>query len=110
MIKTNAILFATLFAFCIGQNAEPNKFLKKDPAEPTVVDGPYVLYRNDSVFVKYIEDNSGRKSVKTDSTSVAMKNNITLQISNHITVKQFDVQLKKKLREEKSVSRAKIKI
>src|SRR5436190_3887331 len=102
MIKTNAILFATLFAFCIGQNAEPNKFLKKDPAEPTVVDGPYVLYRNDSVFVKYIEDNSGTKSVKTDSTSAAMKNNITLQINTDIPGKTFAVQLKQKLSEEKS--------
>jgi hypothetical protein len=102
MIKTNAILFATLFAFCIGQPTEEKNHRKKDPTESTVVDGPYVLYRNDSVFVKYIEDNSGAKSVKTDSTSAAMKNNITLQINTDIPGKTFAVQLKQKLSEEKS--------
>ena len=72
MIKTNAILFATLFAFCIGQNVEEKNYVKKQAAEPTVIDGPYVLYSNDSVFVKYIEDNSGEKIVKTDGIPASM--------------------------------------
>ena len=55
MIKTNAILFATLFAFYIGQNAEEKNYVKNQATDPRIVDGPYVLYRNDSVFVKYIK-------------------------------------------------------
>ncbi len=102
MIKTHAILFATLFAFCIGQNAEEKNYVKNQTTNPRIVDGPYVLYRNDSVFVKYIEDNSGAKTVKTDSTSAAMKNNINLQINTDIPGKTFTVQLKQKLGDEKS--------
>src|SRR6478735_7341484 len=100
MLKTNAILFTTLLAFCLGQNVEEKVHMKKQATDPTIVDGPYVLYRNDSVFVKYIEDNSGAKTVKTDSTSASMKNNINLQINTDIPGKTFTVQLKQKLNEE----------
>ncbi|HMK18806.1 MAG TPA: metallophosphoesterase, partial [Chitinophagaceae bacterium] len=102
MIKTNAILFATLFAFCIGQNAEEKNYVRKQAPDPAIVDGPYVLYVNDSVFVKYIEDNSGAKTVKTDGTPATMKNNITLQVNTDVPGKTFTVQLKQKLSEEKS--------
>src|SRR6187399_3480408 len=102
MIKTNAILFATLFAFCIGQNAEVKNYPIKQATDPAIIDGPYVLYDNDSVFVKYIEDNSGAKTVKTDGTPATMKNNITLQVNTDIPGKTFAVQLKQKLSEEKS--------
>jgi len=102
MFKTNAILFATLFAFCIGQNVEEKNYLKKQATDPAIVDGPYVLYGNDSVFVKYIEDNAGAKTVKTDGTPAAMKNNITLQVNTDIPGKTFTVQLKQKLSDEKS--------
>ena len=102
MFKTNAILFATLFAFYIGQNAEEKNYVKNQATDPKIVDGPYVLYGNDSVFVKYIEDNSGAKSVKTDGTPAAMKNSITLEVNTDIPGKTFAVQLKQKLSEEKS--------
>jgi len=102
MLKTNAILFTTLFVFCLGQNVEEKVHMKKQATDPTIVDGPYVLYRNDSVFVKYIEDNSGAKTVKTDGTPAAMKNNITLQVNTDIPGKTFTVQLKQKLSDEKS--------
>ena len=94
MIKTNAIIFTTLFAFCIAQNAEEKINVEKQSIDPTIIDGPYVLYRNDSVFVKYIEDNSGAKSVKTDSMPSSMKNSITLQVNTEIPGKTFSVQLK----------------
>ena len=102
MFKSNAILFASLFAFCIGQNTEDRNYVRKLATDPTIVDGPYVLYDNDSVFVKYIEDNSGAKSVKTDGTPAANKNSITLQVNTDIPGKTFAVQLKQKLSEEKS--------
>jgi len=92
MFKINAILFATLCAFWIGQNAEEKNYVKKQVTDPTTVDGPYVLYGNDSVFVKYIQDNSGAKTVKTDGTPTAMKNDITLQVNTDIPGKTFTVQ------------------
>jgi len=102
MIKTNAILFATLCACCIGQNAEEKNYVKKQAADLAIVDGPYVLYGNDSVYVNYIEDNSGAKTVKTDGSPTAMKNNITLQVNTDMPGKTFTVQLKQKLSDEKS--------
>src|SRR5688572_17198605 len=102
MIKTNAILFATLFAFYIGQNVENKNYVRKQAIDPAIVDGPYVLYGNDSVFVNYIEDNSGAKTVKTDGSPTAMKDNITLQVSTDMPGKIFNVQLKQKLSDEKS--------
>jgi hypothetical protein len=102
MIKTNTILFTTLFAFSITQNAEEKTYMKKQAIEPTTIDGPYVLYSNDSVFVNYIEDNAGVKSVRTDVKPTSMKGGITLQVNTDIPGKTFSVQLKQKLSNEKS--------
>ncbi|HEU5168837.1 MAG TPA: metallophosphoesterase [Chitinophagaceae bacterium] len=102
MIKTNAIVFTTLFAFCIAQNTEEKIYMKKQSLEPTTIDGPYVLYRNDSVFVKYIEDNVGTKSVKTDSLPASMRGSINLKVNTDIPGKTFNVQLKQKLSNEKT--------
>jgi len=102
MVKISAIVFSTLFAFCMGQNAKEKIHMKKQAIDPTTVDGPYVLYRNDSVLIKYIEDNSGIKSVKTDSMPASMRSNINLQVNTDIPGKTFNVQLKQKLSNEKS--------
>jgi hypothetical protein len=102
MIKTHAILFTTLFAFCVAQNTEEKIYMNPQSIEPTTIDGPYVLYRNDSVFIKYIEDNSGTRSVKTDSMPASMRNSINLQVNTDIQGKTFNVQLKQKLSNEKS--------
>ena len=102
MIKTNAIVFTTLFAFCIAQNAEKKIYMKKRSTDATTIDGPYVLYRNDSVFIKYIEDNSGTRSVKTDSMPASKSSGINLQVNTDIPGKTFTVQLKHKLSDEKS--------
>jgi len=102
MIKIYAILFTTLLAFCGTQNTEEKMHTKPESIEPTTIDGPYVLYRNDSVFVKYIEESSGVKSVKTNSMAASMRNSINLQVNTDIPGKTFSVQLKQKLSEEKS--------
>jgi len=102
MIKTHAILFTTLFTFCVVQNTEEKNYLKPKSIEPATIDGPYVLYRNDSVFIKYIEDNSGTRSVKTDSMPASMRSGINLQVNTDIPGKTFNVQLKQKLSNEKS--------
>jgi hypothetical protein len=68
----------------------------------SVIDGPYVLYRNDSVFVNYIEDNGGMKSVRIENSPASAKNTITLQVNTDVPGKTFSVQLKPKLSNEKS--------
>src|SRR4030095_8865577 len=102
MIKTHAILFTTLFAFCVSQRTKEKNYMKPRSTAPTTIDGPYVLYRNDSVFIKYIEESSAIKSVKTDSMPASMRNSINLQVNTDVPGKTFNVQLKQKLSEEKS--------
>jgi hypothetical protein len=89
MIKTHAIVFTTLVAFCVAQNTEDKNYMKQPSTEPTTIDGPYVLYSNDSVFVNYIEDNSGVKSVKTDAKPTSMKSGITLQVNTDMPAKHL---------------------
>lgn len=102
MLKTNAVLFAALFACCLDPNSEAASNLHRQAPEATVIDGPYVLYRNDSVFVNYIVDSAGVKAVRRDSMSSSAKNNVNLQINTDIPGKNFSVQLKQKLSTEKS--------
>ena len=102
MTKTNAVIFAFLFALCGNQNTDQNMKADERNINPSVIDGPYVLYRNDSVFVNYIEDNGGVRSVKTDSMLSSSKENIDLQVNTEIPGKTFSVKLKSKHTNEKS--------
>ncbi len=65
-------------------------------------DGPYVLYKNDKVYVKYIFDENGIKSVKQDSIAESQKENLTLTILTDEPGKTFEVKLKKHLQNEKT--------
>jgi hypothetical protein len=100
MLKTNAIIFIALFALSMSRNGTMNKY-KHLPDSP-VFDGPYVLYRNDSVFVNYIQGDSLSASLKTDSMKLSGKDNITLQINTDLPGKTFSVKLKPKLTNEKA--------
>src|SRR6188474_3053027 len=100
MVRTNSILFAAFFASWMLQPTEKVIPINTPAVSTSVIDGPYVLYRNDSVFVKYIEDNGGVKSAKTDSMPVTMKNNITLSVNTDQAGKTFKVTLKSKLTNE----------
>ncbi|HEU4859007.1 MAG TPA: metallophosphoesterase [Chitinophagaceae bacterium] len=102
MFKTNALLVTALFACCLDQNADNGSPMHKQSNETMVIDGPYVLYRNDSVFVKYVEDNSGVKSARTDSMPVTMKDKIILSVNTDEAGKTFSVVLKSKLTNEKA--------
>jgi len=75
-----------------------NKLLPDTP----VFDGPYVLYRNDSVFVNYIEGDSVSASVKTAIMKLSGRDSITLHINTDLPGKTFDVKLKPKLANEKA--------
>src|SRR6185503_13269933 len=102
MVRINAIIFAVLFACNLQQGVKENDKMPKPSSASSVIDGPYVLYRNDSVFVSYIDSTDGTKSVRTEGTPSSGKNTISLQVNTDIPGKTFSVQLKSKLGNEKS--------
>lgn len=65
-------------------------------------DGPYVLYRNDKVFVKYVFEDSGTKRVQIDSMPASEKAGLSLTVATDEPDKKFTVQLKKELNNEKN--------
>ncbi|MEO6328322.1 MAG: metallophosphoesterase [Ginsengibacter sp.] len=67
-------------------------------------DGPYVQYKGEQIFVKYVMENDGIKILKTDTIALQQKENLLLKVMTDISGKTFDVHLKKKLQNEKSES------
>lgn len=65
-------------------------------------DGPYVLYKGDKVYVKYVLDENGAKSVKEDSIAISQKGSLTLTVLTDEPGKMFDVKLKAQLQNEKT--------
>ena len=102
MLKINAIIFITLFAFTMSKKGDEKMNIKQHLPGTAVFDGPYVLYRNDSVFVNYIEGDSLSALLKTDSMKLSGKDNITLRINTDLPGKTFTVKLKPKLDNEKA--------
>jgi hypothetical protein len=68
----------------------------------TRYDGPYVLYRNNRVFVKYINDDHGIKKVQADSMPLDQKAAVILQVATDDPAKMFTVKLKSELPVEKT--------
>jgi hypothetical protein len=101
MLKTIAITSIALFALSMSRNGEQTMKNKHLPDTP-VIDGPYVLYRGDSIFVNYIQGDSVNGTVKGESMKVVGKDNITLHVNTDIPGKTFDVKLKPKLTNEKA--------
>ena len=102
MLKTNAIIFIALFALSMSRHGKETMKTNTPLPDTSVFDGPYVLYRNDSVFVNYIEGDSLSSSLKTESMKLSAKDSITLRINTDLPGKTFDVKLKPKLANEKA--------
>ena len=102
MLKTNAIIFAALFALSMSRNGQETMKKNKHLPDTPVFDGPYVLYRSDSVFVNYIEGDSASASLRTDALKLTGKDNIALRINTDLPGKTFTVKLKPKLANEKA--------
>src|SRR4026209_2259265 len=97
MFKINILIFAALLACWLDQHSKQNfDFNKKTAPVSETVDGPYVLYRNDSVFVNYLETNGTEMTVRKDSIPVSLKDNLKLEVKTDIPGKTFTVQLKPK--------------
>lgn len=90
-------LFLAGYAFF---NSSPAKI--DTTMEATQTDGPYILYRNEQVFVKYIMEENGVKSVKMDSVPLAKKFDLALTVLTDVPGKTFTVKLKKELNNEKA--------
>src|SRR6476659_9140748 len=102
MLKTNAIIFIALFALSVSRNGDETMKTNKHLPDTPVFDGPYVLYRNDSVFVNYIEGDSVSASVKTCNIKLSGRDRITLHINTDRPGKTCDIKLKPKLANEKA--------
>lgn len=63
----------------------------------TTVDGPYVSYHNEQLFIKNIIEESGSKRVVVDSMPVSSRKNVTLTINTDIPGKTFVVKFKNEL-------------
>jgi len=86
----------------MSRNGDEKMTTKKNLPDAPVIDGPYVLYRGDSIFVNYIQGDSVNGTVERDSMKLAGKSNITLHINTDVPGKTFDVKLKPTLTNEKA--------
>lgn len=69
----------------------------------TTVDGPYVSYHNEQVFIKNIIEENSSKIVRVDSLPISSRNNLTLAINTDVAGKTFPVTLKNELINEPTV-------
>src|SRR5688500_1528714 len=104
VLKITSMVFPALLSFCPVQQSGLNSYNDSFPMNTNVIDGPYVLYRNDSVFVKYIESYIGVKSVRTESMPVAKKDSINFLVNTYEPGKNFSVKLKSKHINERAES------
>ena len=73
-----------------------------NPYHVNQLDGPYVSYNGNQVFVKYIMNDHGNKLVKQDSMPLSEKSNLSLNVLTDEEGKTFTVKLKKDLENEKT--------
>ena len=102
-MKKTALAFIPMILAGIILPAIQFKFTKTQGMMHTEQDdGPYVLYKNDTVFVKYIMNNHSSKLVRSDSLALPGKESLSLIVTTDEPGKTFQVRLKKKLQVEKS--------
>jgi len=77
-------------------------FETKPPVEKIQIDGPYVYFKNELIYVRYIYQEGGIKYASLDSFPEAEKKNIVLRVATDEPGKTFTVKLKTKIGNEKS--------
>ncbi len=102
-MKKIAFAFAPLLmaGFIISNNSSQN-FSGNITTMDSAYDGPYVVYKNDQVFIKNVTDDNGVKAPKIDSLNISGKSGITLAVGTDVPGKTFTVKLKDNLQAEKS--------
>lgn len=83
--------------------ADTNNFLTPvSKPKQMQIDGPYVLYKQDKIYIKYVSDNDGMKTARIDSFSIADKEKVSLSVNTDEPGKLFTVKIKSRLEVEKS--------
>jgi hypothetical protein len=92
-----SLLFPSLFAPCNGEQQGPAIVI----ANPGIAgDGPHVLYRNQEILVKYVEDSSGFRVPRVYSYKRSDRKSISLRVPTDEPGKTFSVGLKDRLENE----------
>jgi hypothetical protein len=68
----------------------------------TITDGPYVLYKNNQIFIESVIEDNGVKAIKMDSVASDNKLSISFNVAADEPGVFFTVKLKEKLSNEKS--------
>jgi Calcineurin-like phosphoesterase len=102
MKKLAFIVFPLLLIGFVLPNTAFRSGYKRDMTATSPYDGPYVLYKNDQVFIKNVFDDGGIKSVTIDSVNISQKATLSLTLATDEPGKTFSVQLKSQLQNEKS--------
>ena len=74
----------------------------KDVSPAFTIDGPYVLYRGDSIVVQYIDSADGVLSVRSQQLQQSQRETVQLVVNSDIPGKTFLVKLRPKHVPEKS--------
>lgn len=95
-------LLFTLFPFLFAGFILPKDNCHTVRTAGTQVDGPYVIYRNNSLFVNYIDETDSIRSVRMDSIPMAQKATTSISVATDEPGKYFSVPLKADLQNEKA--------
>jgi len=78
---------------------------QKDPGNEglEVTDGPYINYSESRMFVNYIVKDADTLARKVDSMELSKRNGFVVKVNTEVPGQTFDVKLKAKLQEERSV-------
>ncbi|MBL7729536.1 MAG: metallophosphoesterase [Chitinophagaceae bacterium] len=103
-MKQSLYLLLPLFfaGFVVQEDNCSNTNAHQQPVQGSQFDGPYVLYLDKQLFVKYVYDDSGTRSIRVDSFPLAQKETLQLTVATDIPGKTFPVTLKKGLENEKT--------
>jgi hypothetical protein len=102
MKKLAFIVFPFLLIGFVLPNTAFRSGYKRNMTTTSPYDGPYVLYKNDQVFIKNVFDDGGIKSITVDSVNISQKAALSLTLATDEPGKTFSVQLKSQLQNEKS--------
>lgn len=97
------IFLVTVFSLLITTAMKPDEFNCHDMSKNWEQDdGPYVLYKNGKVVVKYVYKNKTRKIMYEDSVTEPEKENLELTVATDEPGVTFRVKLKKEIQDEQA--------
>lgn len=100
LVKIAVILIALILP--AGEPSPPVTISVPSPDSSLTIDGPYVLYRGDSVIVHYFDSVNDVSAVRTGQWHLSQKDSIRLVIQTDEPGRSFNVRLQPRLSPEKS--------